>query len=210
MQYILLVLCLLLFVVLLMPLSILGHELGHAVAMVNHHSHGKPIILCLGCKMTFDSRTGKYYRPTSSWTMRWPRLLLIVAPSTRAAFFGLTYGQEQLSVPQRFWMLLAGPLTSLGLTLIWGAGAWCLLHAVSLPQTRLETFWLQVAHAVFFLCCANASYNGLLFLLSILPIPNRTSQPLSHKTALSASGGDGYQLLRLWREHLRRPDQSRG
>ncbi len=210
MQYILLVLCLLLFVVLLMPLSILGHELGHALAMMKHHSHEKPIILCLGCKMTFDSRTGKYYRPTSSWTMRWPRLLLIVAPSPRAAFFGLTYGQERLRVLHRFWMLLAGPLTSMGLTLAWSAGAWCLFHVASLAQMHLETFWLQVAQAVFFLCCASASYNGLLFFLSILPIPNRTRRSLAHKAALFASGGDGYQLLSLWRERLRGSGQTRG
>lgn len=192
----------------MMPLSILGHELGHALAMIRFHRNGKPIIICLGCKMTLDPKTGKYHRPPSSWMIRWPRLLLIVLPSPKAAYFGLTYGQEKLSNPQRFRMILAGPLTSLVLALLWSVGAWFILHAASQSQAYLNAFWLQIAQGGFFLCCASASYNGLFFLLSILPIPNWKSKPLpSQKMPVSASGSDGYQLLRLWREDIRRSSE---
>lgn len=210
MQTTLLVLCLLLFMYGIMPLSTLGHELGHALAMIKLHHHGKPVIICLGCKMVFDQETRKYHRPASSWIMRWPRLVLIVAPRIQATFFGLTYGQEKLSPRQRFGMILAGPLTSLALTLVWGASAWVILHTASQSHPHLNALQLQIAQAVYLLCGVSASYNGLFFLLAILPIPNQKRKTLSPKTALSASGSDGYQLLCLWREHRRLPSNTRG
>ena len=191
-------LCFVLFIFVMMPLSVLGHELGHALAMLRFHSNGKPIIICIGCKMTLDPKTGKYYRPTSAWTMRWPRLLLIVSLSTKAASFGITYGQEKLNPLQRFRMILAGPLASLGLALLWSAGAWVLFYTGNSSQNAL---WHQIEPPVFLLCCLVAGYNALFFLLSILPIPNGKSKLFpSQKALVRAAGTDGYQLLRLYRE----------
>lgn len=201
MQNILFVPCFLLFIFfVMMPLSILIHELGHALALLKYHCNEKPVVICLGCKMTFDPRDSKYYRPASTWIIRWPRLLLIVAPSPRVTFFGITYGQAQLSTRQRFCMILAGPLASLGLTLASSAGAWFILHTTSQSQAYLNAFWLALAQGVFFLCCASASYNGLFFLFSILP---RKRKSRSQKTTQSALGNDGYQILDIWREAKR-------
>jgi hypothetical protein len=202
MQNVLLALCLLLFIFVMIPLSILGHELGHALAMMKFHCHGKPIIICLGCEMTLNPQTGKCHWPASSWIIRRPRLLLAVAPSIKVIFLGRTYGYEKLSPRQRFRMILAGPLTSLGLALVWSAGAWVILHAASQSRTHLDALWLQIALGIYLLCGASAIYNGLFFLLSILPIPNRKRMSFSQKTALTVTGSDGYQLLCLWREHF--------
>jgi hypothetical protein len=158
--------------------------------------------------MALDPKTGKYHCPPSSWMIRWPRLLLIVGPSPKAAYFGITYGQEKLNTRQRFRMILAGPLASLGLTLVWSAGAWVLFHTINLSQALPNALGSQIGQGVFSLCCMVAGYNGLFFLLSILPIPNRKSKPLpSQKMPVSASGSDGYQLLRLWRENMRRSSE---
>lgn len=200
MQQIALLPCLFLALGLLLALSILGHELGHALAMIHLHQHGKPIVICLGCKLTRNAQAGTYQRPVSSWIIRGPRLLLIVAPSTRALSFGITYGQEQLSKPQRCWMLLAGPLATLVIWLGWSAGAWWLFHSLTLPQAWTPWDLLMRLDGAF-LCGIVAVYNGCFFLLSILPIPNQSSTPLSSHTGLvPASGSDGYQLMRLWQE----------
>lgn len=194
--------CFLLACFLLLSLSVLGHELGHALAMIRLHRHGKPIVICLGCKLTRNAQTGTYLRPASSWLICGPRLLLIVALSTKVLSFGVTYGQEHLSRPQRIWMLLAGPLATLVLTLGWSAGAWWLFHPLTLPQEHAWTLWnLLMRLDGAFLCGLAAVYNGCFLLLSILPIPNGRS--LSHKGLMSASGSDGYQVVRLWQESRR-------
>lgn len=204
-------LCCLLFTLAMIPLSILGHELGHALAVIRLHHNGKPIILCLGGKMILDLKTGKYSYPPFSWRIRWPRLLLIVVPSVKIAS-GVTYAQEKMNAFQRFCMILAGPLASLGLALLWSAGAWVLFPTLILSQRDPTALWNQIGLRVFALCCIVAGYNGLAFLCNILPLPYGKNKSLpSQKISVAAVGSDGYQLLRLllqlWREGMRRPSE---